>query len=761
MKKKLRLQLLLLVISFLVPVFAASASAIYVKEVKVEGAVRVPQQTIYTNLRMKPGVPFDREGVSQDVRHLFEMGAFQDIQVFSEETVGGVRLVYKIVEKPIIGKVTFHGNKKIKTDDLQEKVKVNLYQPFDEKKFVESITGIQEAYEKKNYYLMEIAHRFQAMADGNTELIFDIHERSPTYIRQVQFIGNKVFTDAELRDIVKTKKRGGFSFLSGSGKYKEEQIKQDVMRLTFHYLKNGYIKVNVEPASVYLTKDRRYFFVTFKIQEGDRYHVGKVDVSGDILTTREELLQQLQTKQGQIYNRELIEGDIQKMEYRYGDQGYAFAHVRPLTNLDEVAKTADLDFHVEKGNRVRIEKIEIEGNTITRDKVIRRELKIKEGDIYSESRLAESREKVQALGFFKQVNFATPRGSTDDAVILKISVEEQPTGSFNIGAGFSTAENFIFSGSIQKNNFFGYGISGQISAEMSKIRQQFELDFTDPYFLDSEWMLGTSAFRSVYQFNDFDRESYGGSVSIGHRFFDHASITLGYDAEQVKVTSFSTTVPELFRANTSGLTSDGSLLLARDTRDNRIFARKGTLNSLKLEYSGKALGGDNDFFRVTGRTQYYQPVIWGITLKGFGRIGYVDSLSNKSVPLFERFFMGGVNSLRGYFPQSVGPRLRIPVSDSSGDSEFVYGGNKMWITNLELELPIYDPAGLRFVSFYDVGNSFAEDENFSITKVRQDYGFGLRWVSPMGPLRFEWGIPINPRPGESDLIFNFTIGQFF
>ena len=346
-------------------------------------------------------------------------------------------------------------------------------------------------------------------------------------------------------------------------------------------------------------------------------------------------------------------------------------------------------------------------------------------------------------------------------MILKISVEEQPTGSFNIGAGFSTAESFIFSASIQKNNFFGFGISGQASFEFSNIRQQFLVSMTDPYFLDTEWILSLSGYRSIYSYNDFDRYSYGGSGSIGHRIFDNSSIRRGYDVEQVSITDFSVAVPQMFRNNAGGLTSNVNLTVARDTRDNRIYAKKGTFYSGKVEYSGGGTGADNDFLRYSGRSQFYQPILWGITFRTFGRVGYVDSLNSAPVPLFERFFLGGVNSLRGDFPQSIGPKLRIPTSSVAGDTDFVYGGNKMWIANAELEFPIVEASGLNFVSFYDVGNAFAEEENFSITKARQDYGFGIRWISPMGPLRFEWGIPINPKAGEDDLIFNFTIGQFF
>ncbi len=344
-------------------------------------------------------------------------------------------------------------------------------------------------------------------------------------------------------------------------------------------------------------------------------------------------------------------------------------------------------------------------------------------------------------------------------------MEEKPTGSFSVGIGFSTAENFILTGSLQKQNFFGLGWSGEMSAEVSSIRQQFLFSMVDPYFLDTDWILGLSASRTVFQYGSdfngaFNRKSFGGSVSIGHRFFDYASVNLGYEAEEVTAADISTFIPARFRNNASGLTSLMSLTVNRDTRDNRIYANKGMFNSVKAEVSDPKLGADNDFYRLSGRTQVYQPLIGKLIFKTYGRLGYIKSLNGQQVPLFERFFLGGPNSLRGYFPNGVGPREQ--VTNSLGQQvDFVFGGDKMAVFNLELEHPIVDAAGLRFVTFFDAGNTFGEGSNLDITHMKLDWGFGIRWISPMGPLRFEWGFPIDKNPDESSTVFNFTIGTFF
>ncbi|MDP2600300.1 MAG: outer membrane protein assembly factor BamA [Deltaproteobacteria bacterium] len=746
--------------SFSLAAFAQEGGGHFVQEVRIQGVQRVPESTIRSNIQTQAGRIANREQLNADIRRLFKLGYFQDIQVEQERGAHGMIVTFVVIEKAVINKLVITGNHKIKAPAIREVVTVPLYQTLNEKRLAESVVAIKNLYAKKNYYSVDVSWRVETTPEGEYELVLDIREYPMAVIRQVQFVGNTVFTDDELRKQIRTKKKGTLSFMTGTGHYKEEDLKQDVLRLTFHYLKNGYLKVRVENPKVSLTKDKRYFFVTFHLEEGDRYRIGKVGVAGDILTTREELISKLQTKPGQIYNRELIEKDMQELTKLYGNQGYAFVNIQPVTDTDEVAKTADIIYTIEKGPRIFIERIEISGNTTTRDKVIRREMKVKEGDVYSESEIEQSRQKIAALGFFKEVNFATPRGARDDMLVLKISVEEKPTGSFSVGAGFSTTEDFILSGSISKQNFFGRGWNGEISAEASSRRQQFLLNMTDPYFFDSEWIVGMSAFKTAYRFTDFNRDSYGGSFSIGHRFFDNMSVSLGYEAEEVDATDFQTFVPASFREDASGLTSLVSFTLNRDTRDNRIYASKGMFNQAKMEVSGSKLGGSNNFWRASGKVQFYQPVVDQLVFKTYLRIGYIKSMDDGIVPLFERYFLGGVNTLRGFYPLSIGPSEIVP-GPLGTPVTFVFGGDKMMVINAELEYPIIPSLGLKGVGFFDAGNAYGEGSNFSFEEIRMDWGFGLRWVSPMGPLRFEWGFPIDRQPGEQKTVFNFTIGHFF
>lgn len=731
-----------------------------IKEVEFVGNKRTPAETLRDNIRNFREGRLNADAVEGDIKRLFKIGQFYDIKVETTPVAGGVKLTYILVEKPLISKISFDGNRKLKSDDLRAEVTQRTFGVLDEKDVAESMQKIRQAYAKKGFYLADVGYHVNATGD-EAELVFDIKENKGVAVRRVMFIGNKVFTDDELRDAIKTKQKGALSFLTGSGKYDEEAMRIDAMMLTYFYLNHGYLKAKVLPAKSTISKDKRYIFVTFEIHEGRQYRIGSVTLSGDVLTTEQELMSILNTKKGNIYSQRDLDIDLMTLTDRYGDEGYAFANINPQTVPDDEALTADINIDISKGNRIAVEKINIYGNTSTRDKVIRRELALKESDRFSERLLKKSKENLMRLGFFEDVSFATPRGSRDDTMVLNVTVKEKPTRSFNIGAGFSSAEYFILNASVSLANCFGYGISTSVSAELSKLRQMFMLQVTDPYFLDTKWSTGFSVYRTAYNYTDFRRQALGGDVNLGHRFFDKFSGYLGYQMEQVDVSDFSYAVPQIFKQNSSGLTSALNLTISRDTRDNYILPSKGLYNSVLQEVSGAKLGGQNDFYRVNFRTMFYQPIWKTINFRQFFRIGYIKSLDDNPVPLYERFFTGGVNSLRGYQPNAVGPRLMIPRSPAGKVESFTFGGDKLLLLISELELPIVNKAGLRAVAFFDAGNAYAENENYSLDNLRLDYGFGIRWNSPMGPLRFEFGFPIQRQPGEDGMVFNFTIGNFF
>ncbi|HKX11695.1 MAG TPA: outer membrane protein assembly factor BamA [bacterium] len=759
MKRKLSPANLWFTAFLLILATLASASARAqerIVDIAVQGNRSIESQLILSQIHSQKGGAYSREAVSEDVARVYKLGYFEDVEVDKASVGGGVKLTFLVIEKEPIEKIVIEGNKKVNENKIREAITVKVNAPPDNKKIAQSIEAIKEIYVKEGYGGTVIQTETR-----KKELVFKIQETKGESVRQVNFEGNTVFSDRKLRGMIRTKKKNLLSFLTGTGKFQEEMVDQDIALITYNYLNKGYMKIRVGQPKVEYSSEKEGLILTYYIDEGDPYHIGNISFSGDILTTEPELFSKLDTMKGNLYSQKIMEGDLQKLTEFYGNQGYAFANINPETNLDDGSKTADINFTIDKGQRVYVERINITGNTITRDKVIRRELRVVENSLYNESLVRLSKRKLEQLGFFETVEVSTPRGSSDDKLVLNINVKEKPTGTFSVGAGFSSAESFLFTASVSKNNFMGLGINGSINGEISGKRQQFSVTYSDPYFLDSNWILQVNGFRITSSYEDFRRKSFGGEIDFGRRIFDFSSFSVGYRIEDVSLDDFDLIVPEFFRQNADGLSSSLVGQINRDTRNNPIITTKGTYFNGTVEYAGNGLGGDVDFLRLSGNARLFFPLWKNSVLKFNGRVGWIKSLNDEPVPLFERFFTGGINSLRGYEFRSVGPSITIPDGITGKDQDFVYGGNKMLVFNLEYEFPLYDAAGFRGVVFIDAGNAYAENEDMNPLKMRADFGAGVRWLSPFGPLRFEWGFPFKRNEGEKRSVFNFTIGSFF
>lgn len=736
----------------------AIGEGMLIKKVEIVGTESVSKPALLAEIHSHEGTPYNPAIVDDDIRTLFARGGYADIRVEREAFGGGVKLTFFVVERPNITAIHFGGNEHLKTKELEEKIGIHTYHALGGEELAKAVATIQELYRKKRFYLVDVDYTLTPSKNGS-ELTFQIREHGRSGIKRIQFVGNHVFPDNVLKDVIRSKEKGAFLFKRG--KLDRDLMEVDLALLARHYLNHGYLKIQLDEPQIEISKDKAHLFVTYHINEGQQYHVGDVHVDGDILTTSDEVRKLIKTKSGDVYNQEQVEIDEHALQTFYGTMGYAFANIQPMPQPNDTTSKAELVFHISKGRRALVDQINIAGNTSTRDKIIRRELQVKEGDLFNRSLVEESRARLMQLGYFESVDIATPRGNRPDSVNLNFTVKERPTGTFNIGAGFSTYENFFFSGSVQKENFFGRGLGGQIAMELSKRRQQYVVSVTNPHFLDTNMSLSLSSGRNIQRFPEYDRKSWSAGLSLGRQFFKHWMGNVGYQWETVNTENFFFSVPDIFRRNATGITSAVTAGVTYDRRDNRITPHKGFMFNVNNEMSGTKLGGDNDFYRVNGAARFYVPVVKDVTLRLFSKAGYVKSLGDRSVPLFERFIMGGPNSLRGYNMWSIGPSTRIPSSPAGGDVRFVYGGNKMLQFNTELEVPLYAPAGFKAVAFVDAGNAFAEDERVSFTNLRANYGFGLRWQSPVGPLRFEWGFPINKRVDEPKMVFNFTIGEFY
>ena len=733
-------------------------------EIRIEGNQRVEAEAIRQSLRSVVGGELKPEDIARDIKAVYGMGLFRDVVVERENVAGGVVLIFRVVEKPSIWSITFEGNDKVSTKDLEGAVDIKPFSILDRSAIARNVEKLRDLYAEKGFFLAEVTYRLKEIKNNRVVVVFKVRENRKVQVKKIHFLGNSYAQDSLLKRVMQTKEGGALSWLSGGGTYREDVFAGDVELISSYYLDNGFINVRVDAPRVALSRDRRHIFITININEGDQYKIGKVELSGDLVADADELKKKLKSQKGEFFSRSKIGQDIVSLTERYSDDGYAFANVYPLTEVDNKAKTIDVKFEIQQGQKVYIERINITGNTITRDKVIRRELEVTEGELFSGTSLRKSRENLMRLGFFEDVAFSTPRGSKDNMLQLNIEAKEKPTGIFSIGAGFSSAENFVFTAQIAKNNFLGRGYNMSAQMELSSLRQRFTLSFVDPFFLDSEWTFGTSLYnRSIFQ-SSFSRLERGGRLTFGHYVGPRreAQVSLGYQLQDVQVRDISEALRPLFQRQ--GLVSSVVGDISWDRRDNRLFPTKGFYSSLFGEYAGGPLGGNTDFFRTyfNARGFYPLPLPLDPIFRANMTLGWIVPTTGEPIPIQERFRAGGINSVRGYRLNSLGPTQRVLTSGdpAAPDTEFVIGGTQLGILNLEVEFPLIKAAGIRGVLFTDAGNAFAPEDGFDLTQLRYSYGFGFRWFSPIGPLRFEWGFPIDPRPGEKRQ-FEFTIGSFF
>ncbi len=480
---------------------------------------------------------------------------------------------------------------------------------------------------------------------------------------------------------------------------------------------------------------------------------------------------------GEYFHRTNLGMSMFRMQDLYKDRGYAYVEVIPGTNIDADNRVADINFYVQKGSKVFVERIDIKGNLKTRDKVVRRQLRVYEGEYYSGTGLETSRRRVNMLGFFEKVDITEKRGSAADRIIITVDVKERPTGTFQIGAGFSSVENFIATAQISQQNLFGRGQTLSLMAQLSSLRQLFSLSFVEPYFLDTSWYFGFRLFNTQVNYINFGREASGGDLTLGYEFIDDWRFSVTYTIENVDVSTGSNSGLRLSNLFADGWTSSLRFTLMWDTRDNRLFPTDGHLLQGSTEHAGTYTFSQNEFTRLSGIVRYYFPLFWSVVLKTNLSLGYITP----GAPIFEKYFAGGIYNIRGYEPRSIGPLEPAPIDgwDPSSTIQLTnVGGNKQVVANLELEFPIFPQVNIKGVLFLDAGNAFGESEHLFSERYSDHFetgerfketwmgmywstGFGFRWFSPIGPLRFEWGIPLTRRPQDQDILFEFTIGNFF
>ena len=725
-----------------------------IAKIAIKGNLAIEADAIKAVIKISEGKPLITEDVRGAIKAIFEMGYFTDVQAETSDTEGGKELAFIVSERPQIRDIEFKGNKEIEKDKLKELLTFKANTILDLNKIRESISKIKTEYENSGYYVADVQYKIETVGENQIKLVFEINENDKVLVKRIILLGNKEYNDDALKKIMQTKEGGWSSWISSKGTFKENMLRGDVEILSSHYLNNGYIQASVEEPQVFLTPDKRWIYITIRIEEGKKFWLGKIDFKGDILDSVEDLSKNVKLKEGDVFSRDRLRQDIVSLTDMYGDKGYAFANIVPLTTLDHEKRIVNITFDISKGELVYFERILITGNVKTRDKVIRRELKVAEGELYHGTRLKKSRQKVNNLGFFDEVNLSTERGSSTNKLNLIIDIKERPTGTLSVGAGYSSIDSFVMMGSVSQGNLFGRGQKLQLSAEFGEKRKTYNLGFTEPRLLDTEISAGFDIYNLEKQYTDFTKKSNGGDIRLGFPLgFEETRGYLTYRYEESEIydisTSAGTYITDQAGRNTlSSITAS----IVRDTRDSYLAPMSGSNNSVSTEVAGGFFGGTRSFVKHLGNSSWFYPVFWDTSVMLHGAIGYAEGTEGKTLPIDERFFVGGMNTVRGFDPRSLGPKDEYGI---------VIGGNKELIFNVEYLFPLAKEAGLRGVIFYDAGNAFGDNEVYDIESLRTSAGYGIRWYSPIGPLRLEWGYNLNPKDGEKLSRWEFSIGTFF
>jgi len=743
-----------------------------ISTVKISGNHRIEAAAILQAVRVKAGEVLSPEKVDADIRAIYKLGHFTDVKAESDVKDGALVLEYAVTEKPIVREIKIEGAKEISTDKIRDAIEIKPNSVFSQKDLQKSVKKVKKLYTDEGYYLADISGDLSLRSDTEIHVIFRIKEGDKVLIQKIEFEGNHAFADKKLKKTMETGEKWFLSWLTGAGTYKEDQLKNDVNLLTEFYMNNGYVNVKIGEPKVELLPDRKGLKVSIGITEGEQYRIGKLDFKGDLLETETVLSGKLKEKTGQLFSRADLRSDVFGLTDLYADKGYAFANASPITKLNPESRTIDITFDMEQGQKVSIDRINITGNTKTRDKVVRRELRLDEGDQYSSTALKRSKQNLMNTGFFEEANLATAKGSAADKLDLNVEVKEKPTGTFSIGAGYSSLDGIIGQGSVQQANFLGLGLKMNASASLGSKSQTYNLGLTDPYFMDTKWTLGADIYRNERQYLDYTRRATGGDIKAGYPLSDTISTFWLYKYEQKEIFEESEELLQnihngsVLAPEKTSTTSAIVASLSRNTTDYRPDPSTGMMNTLSVEFAG--LGGSNRYIKYLTEHTLFQPLLWGVGSVR-GTLGYVQAYGGKEIPIDEKFYLGGISSLRGFSSRTVSPFKTTPVSiiDDSGahgteDNRVFLGGAAEAVANVEYTFPLLKEAGLKGVIFFDAGNC-ANNFNDTFSNLLTSYGGGIRWFSPIGPLRLEYGIPINPREGIDSKggKLEFSIGSIF
>ncbi len=722
-----------------------------IRQILVRGNQRIETEAIKLRIKTKGGDLFDQAKLREDLTEIYKMGYFREVRIEAEDTPQGQDVVFVVEEKPTINKVSIRGARSITEDDIRAAMTTRQYGILQRSVLKGDVEKIRALYRDKGYYNAEVTYEIRPVEGDRVDVSFRVKENKKLYVGKITFTGNQHFSDDDLKDVVRTSEKGGFFWLTESGILKRDKLEVDSDMIAAFYLNHGFMDVRV--GSPEITYDEEGIYINFPINEGGRFRVGKVEVTGKGVEPDVRLLNKIKLSKKKYFHREVLARDLERITAYYTSQGYAFAEVEPNIARDRTKQVVDVDYGVKKGELVDFGRIEISGNAKTRDKVIRRQLKVVEGARYSKANLERSVGNLRRLDYFEEVEMDTRKGESPDRMNVDLKLKEKATKQISAGAGFSTADQFFLQGQVAERNLFGRGQSLSFQAQLGSVSNRYTLKFTEPWLFDIPLSATIESYNWSRDYDEFTKDSIGGKLSLSYPVWDYTRLYLSYTYDDAEVKDVSgSAATEIKDQEGTLVTSAMSSTLRRDSRDHTFLTTRGSDNSLMVDYAGGPLGGDSGYIKTVFNSSWYFPLFWDCVGFLHGKTGYIGETDGE-VPIFERFYLGGINSIRSFGSGDVSPR-----DPETGDR---IGGNKMVLFNTEFLFPIVKEQGIRGVLFFDAGNAYDDGDNIDLGDLKYAIGGGIRWYSPMGPLRLEWGYNPDPDKGEETSKWQFSMGVFF
>jgi outer membrane protein insertion porin family len=738
-----------------------------IKSIKVRGNKRIEVPAIRTRVTLKEGEPFSMEKVRDQIRAIYQMGYFEDVRVETEPAPGGVTVVFVVTEKPFITEILFDGNDKVKDEKLREKLTVRNQSFLDQQQVKDSVERLRLVYEDEGFFSARIVPVIKTLDADRKSLTFFITEGPKARIKTVAFDGVKAIPTRKLKKpLINREYSLIFSWFDDSGIFKKEELANDVERIRQMFLDEGYLNAQVGNPSVDLSADKKWFTIRFPVVEGPQFKLAKIDFTGQTVLTEAELRAGSKLKEGDVIRMVQVRDDISRVTDLYGSKGYSFTEVDPKIIPDPESRTATVTLEIKEGALIHIRNINIAGNDKTRDKVIRRELRLNEAELIDTAALKRSFERLNNMNYFETVEII-PKQIDPNTVDLDVKVKEKSTGTFSVGGGFSSLDQLSVVADITEGNLFGRGQLLKIRGQFGQRRSIGQVTFREPYLFDESLSGQVDLFARETFFVNYFEERVGGDIVLGRWFSEYLSGSVTFLRERLKYTSGTssdlllggqtaapvTDLPLLIQQQLGISTTDAVVLgIARDTRDFYLDPKTGMRHALTMEFAGSVLGGDNYFYKYIGDSVAYFPLFWDTVISPRVRLGVAKSYrAGDPLPVGERFFVGGIQTVRGFSFGRAGPT----APDSS-----ILGAEKELIFNFDYIFPIAPELKVKGVVFFDYGKGFDDGEALNLT-LRPTAGVEARWISPFGPLRLAYGFNLDRRPGERSGLFEFSVGSLF